>query len=299
MEIIKWPVKTQEMHNHHFDSTMWNDFRFRDDDIVISTYAKSGTTWVQQIVSQLIFKGEAGLQVAEMSPWIDLRVPPRHIKIPALEEQEHRRFFKTHLPVENLNFSPKVKYIYIGRDGRDVLWSLYNHHVTANDFWYEALNETPGLVGPKIGKPADSIVEYYHEWLDKDGFPFWSLWENVDSWWKVRSLPNVMMLHYTNLKKDMPGEIRKIAAFLDLPIEENKWGDILKHCSFEYMKDHATASVPLGGAFWEGGAKTFIHKGVNGRWKDILSEEDSKKYEKIASEKLEPECARWLATGIL
>ncbi len=299
METIKWPVKKQEMHNHHFDSTMWNDFRFRDDDIVISTYAKSGTTWVQQIVSQLIFKGEAGLQVAEMSPWIDLRVPPRHIKIPALEEQEHRRFFKTHLPVENLNFSPKVKYIYIGRDGRDVLWSLYNHHVTANDFWYEALNETPGLVGPKIGKPADSIVEYYHEWLDKDGFPFWSLWENVDSWWKVRSLPNVMMLHYTNLKKDMPGEIRKIAAFLDLPIEENKWGDILKHCSFEYMKDHATASVPLGGAFWEGGAKTFIHKGVNGRWKDILSEEDSKKYEKIASEKLEPECARWLATGIL
>jgi len=71
------PTKTRELHNHHFDSTIWNDFPFRDDDIVISTYAKSGTTWMQQIISQLLFPGEAGLEVAEMSPWLDLRVPPK------------------------------------------------------------------------------------------------------------------------------------------------------------------------------------------------------------------------------
>jgi len=54
---IGWPRKTREMHNHHFDSTVWNDFAFRDDDIVIATYGKSGTTWMQQIVGQLIFRG--------------------------------------------------------------------------------------------------------------------------------------------------------------------------------------------------------------------------------------------------
>src|SRR3546814_13254759 len=72
-----WPQKTRELHSHHFDSTIWNDFRFRDDDIVIATYAKSGTTWVQQIVGQLIFGGRDDLPVAEMSPWLDLRVPPK------------------------------------------------------------------------------------------------------------------------------------------------------------------------------------------------------------------------------
>src|SRR5579871_3639955 len=56
--ILAWPKKTREIHNHHIDSTVWNDFKFRDDDIIISTYNKSGTTWMQQIVSQLLFNGE-------------------------------------------------------------------------------------------------------------------------------------------------------------------------------------------------------------------------------------------------
>ena len=57
MTTIPWPQKQRELHNHHFDSTIWNDFVFRDDDIVIATYGKSGTTWVQQIVGQLLFNG--------------------------------------------------------------------------------------------------------------------------------------------------------------------------------------------------------------------------------------------------
>ena len=107
---LQWPRKTRELHNHHFDSTVWNDFKFRDDDIVIATYGKSGTTWVQQIVSQLIFNGAEGLEVAAMSPWLDLRVPPKEVKLPAVEAQTHRRFLKTHLPIDALQFSPRAKY---------------------------------------------------------------------------------------------------------------------------------------------------------------------------------------------
>ena len=122
------PVKTRELHNNHMDSTVWNDLDFRDDDIVIATYAKSGTTWLQQIISQLIFAGAEGLGVAEMSPWVDLRVPPKEVKLAEIEAQTHRRFLKTHLPVDALVFSPKAKYIYIARDARDVMWSMHNHH---------------------------------------------------------------------------------------------------------------------------------------------------------------------------
>src|ERR687893_3248733 len=85
MNEVAWPRKVRELHSHHFDSTIWNDFRFRDDDIIISTYAKSGTTWIQQIVAQLLFAGAEDLPVAEMSPWLDLRVPPKEVKLPAVE----------------------------------------------------------------------------------------------------------------------------------------------------------------------------------------------------------------------
>lgn len=294
-----WPSKTREIHNHHFDSTIWNDFAFRDDDIVIATYAKSGTTWTQQIVGQLLFEGAKDVDVAELSPWMDLRVPPKDVKLPAVEAQTHRRFLKTHLPVDALVFSPRAKYIYIARDGRDVVWSMYNHHARANASWYAALNETPGRVGPPIESPPDSIVQYYHDWLDLDGHPFWPFWENVRSWWNVRRLPNVLLVHFADLKADMPGQIHRIADFLGIDVPRSKWPAILEHCSFDYMKRHAAKSAPLGGVFWDGGAETFIHKGTNGRWRDVLSREDCLKYERIAMQNLGSDAADWLTNGTL
>jgi len=224
-------------------------------------------------------------------------VPPKEIKLAEVEKQTHRRFLKTHLPVDALVFSPKARYIYIGRDGRDVVWSMYNHHANANRAWYEALNDTPGRVGPPIERPPESIRQYFNDWLARDGHPFWPFWENIRSWWEIRPLPNVMLLHFESLKQDLPGEMKRIADFMGVAVDDTKWPDMLKHCSFDYMKANATPSVPLGGAFWEGGAQTFINKGVNGRWRDTLSPEESAAYSQRAVAELGKDCAHWLATG--
>jgi aryl sulfotransferase len=292
-----WPTKTHELHSHHFDSTIWNDFKFRDDDIVIATYAKAGTTWMQQIVGQMLFGPDPDLAVAELSPWLDLRVPPKDVKLPAVEAQTRRRFLKTHLPVDALVVSPRARYIYIGRDARDVVWSFYNHHANANELWYSALNDTPGRVGPPIDKPPGDVRQYWHEWLERDGYPFWSFWDNARTWWQVRTLPNVLFVHYANMKRDLPGEMRRIAKFLDIPIDERNWPTIVEYCTFDWMKRNAVKSVPLGGAFWDAGAEVFINKGVNGRWSEVLTAAECADYEARAVRELGPECARWLATG--
>lgn len=289
-----WPEKTRELENHHLDSTIWNDFKFRDDDIVIASYAKSGTTWLQQIVSQLIFKGREDLPVAQISPWVDLRVPSKEVKLPELEKQKHRRFMKTHLPVDALVYSPKAKYIYVGRDGRDVAWSLHNHHVNANQLWYDLLNDTPGRVGPPVDRPSSSVKQYYYEWMESDGYPFWPFWENVRSWWSVRELPNLLLLHFSDLKADLPGVISRISNFLEIPIQEENRAAIITHCTFKYMKAHAESTVPMGGTLWDGGAQTFLHKGINGRWREMLSAADNIAYRQRASEELGEECAEWL-----
>jgi aryl sulfotransferase len=296
-KIQNTPRKTGEYQSHHFDSTRWNNFSFRNDDIVIATYSKSGTTWMQQIVGQLIFNGAEGIPVMDLCPWIDFRVLPLDEIMEAVEAMDHRRFLKTHLPLDKLVFSDKAKYIHIARDGRDTLWSLYRHHSNYTENFYEMANEMPGRVGPTIDPPLDDIVEYYHRWLDEDGFPYHPFFSHNQSWWDARDLPNVMLIHFNNLKADLPGQIRKVAEFLEIEIDESVFPKMIEHCTFEYMKDHADDLTPMLSEVFEGGGKSFINKGTNGRWRDRLSAKEIQKYDDIAARRMSTECARWIATG--
>jgi aryl sulfotransferase len=297
MTTTAWPQKTRELHNHHMDSTVWNGFAFRPDDIVIATYAKSGTTWTQQIVGQLIFGGREDVLVHDLSPWLDMRCMPQPQTMEGLEAQTHRRFIKTHLPVDALVFSPKAKYIYVGRDGRDLVWSLHNHHMSANDVWYDALNNTPGLVGPTIERPDPDIRRYFLRWLAEDGYPFWSFWDNAKSWWEVRDLPNVKLIHFSAMKRDLRTAVAEIADFLDIPVTPALLGQVTAHAGFDYMKRNANRMTPLGGTIFEGGGEAFIHKGVNGRWRDVLTPADIAAYKDRALAALGPAGARWFETG--
>lgn len=285
--------------NFAMDSTRWNDFAFRDGDIVIGTWAKSGTTWTQQIVSQLIFNGAEGIAVGDIAPWVDMRVIPLDDVTTLVESQTHRRFLKTHLPADALRFSPLAKYIYIGRDGRDVAWSFFNHLMRMSQELYDAFNDPPGLDGQPVVRPDGDSRAFFNGWLNGEGYNADAFFQNVQSWWDMRTAPNVLLVHFNNLKADMEGEIRRIASFLDIEIDESSWPAIVEHCSFDYMKEHADSLSENFQAFFDGGLKNFIYKGTNGRWRDVLNPDEISRYEDVASKCLSADCARWLATGEL
>jgi aryl sulfotransferase len=293
-----WPVKSREVHNHHMNSTVWNNFKFRDGDIVIATYGKSGTTWVQQIIAQLIFDGAERIEVSKLSPWIDFRLTPPEA-IVGLEHLPHRRFVKTHLPADALVFSPKAKYLYIGRDGRDAAWSFYNHYANFTEERRIALNEVPGLVGPPLPPCTCGAHEFFRTWFENDGAPYWPFWEHIRSWWQIRHAPSVRLIHFNDMKADLARSIREIAEFLGLTPDEAVFQRMVEHCSFDYMKAHASLMAPRGGEPWKGGGRTFINKGTNGRWRDVLTVEEVKKYEAKALAELGRECANWLTHGKL
>ena len=294
---LGWPRKTREIQNCICDSTRWNGFKFRDDDIVIVTYAKSGTTWTQKIVGELIFRG-AAFAVLSSSPWVDFRLHPLDQVMEMLEAQKHRRFLKTHLPLDALVFAPQAKYLYVGRDGRDVAWSLYNHHAGFSDRAYELINSLPGRVGPPLERPTSNILQYYREWLDGGGLPLGgSFWEHNQGWWDARHLPNVLLVHFNNLKTDLPGEMRRIASFLDIKIEEELWPSLVEHCGLDDMRKTASADSQLLDVVFKEGANTFFHKGTNGRWRDVLSSADVQRYVELALANLTPACTHWVATG--
>jgi aryl sulfotransferase len=268
------PGKTREIQTAIFDSTRWNGFRHRDDDIVIVTWGKSGTTWMQQLVSQLVLGAPEGVGALHASPWLDMRILPLEEILGQLEAQAHRRFIKTHLPVDALGVSPMVKYIYVGRDARDIVWSAFNHHASFTPQAYDAFNNTPGRVGPPLEPPAF----------------------DVRGWWEAAQSPNVLLVHFNNLRSDLEGEARRVAEFLDIEVQESLWPAILEHCSFDYMQ-RESAKIEQLDQFFRGGGKTFVFKGTNGRWKDVLSAREIARCDEVAARELTPDCADWLRTG--
>ncbi|CEI61336.1 hypothetical protein FVEN_g5946 [Fusarium venenatum] len=294
----KIPQKTREVNNHHMDSTVWNDVKLRSDDIIIATYSKSGTTWVQQIVSQLIHQGDPTVAAGALSPWVDIRIVPREVMLDMVEAQTHRRFMKTHLPVDSLVWDPKVKYIFIARDGRDMIWSLHHHFYAATPTFYSFFENTG--VTP-FQRPSENPRDMLIDLIEDDTRPTicWPFWSHIRGWWERRDQSNLMLVHFNDLKKDLDGEVRKIAKFLETPdMPEDKFKDVVEHSTFDWMKEHAElAAPPQAAVAWENGAKDFVHKGSNGRWKDVLSEEDNKRYLDKAKEELGEECANWLQNG--
>ena len=154
-ETIAWPRKTREIQTRIYDSTMWNNFPIRDDDIIVATYPKAGTTWTQQIVAQLLFNGDPVVDVMAMSIWLDLRVAPqdRDARLQALEAQTHRRLIKSHLSADALVYSPTARYLYVCRDGRDVAWSLHNHFASFTPAFFEERNALPVADAPAMELP--------------------------------------------------------------------------------------------------------------------------------------------------
>ena len=289
--------KTCELQNHHMDSTRWDNFSYRDGDIVIGTWSKSGTTWLQQIVGQFVFAGAENIPVLEVSPWLDYRATPIEAVYRALEKQQHRRFIKTHLPADALNLSPLAKYLYVARDGRDTVWSWYEFHCTYTDSVYDAINDTPGRMGPPFERPGPDVVEYFHQWLDGNGYPAWPFFANIQSWWDVRNQDNIMLLHFNDLKADLEGEMRRISDFLGFKFHDRDWPQMVEHCTFDYMRKNADQLTPRLAARFVGGAHSLINKGTNARWRETLSQSDLQKYQSFVTKHLSEDCANWLATG--
>jgi len=302
---MKTPERKCVYQCHHFDSTRWNFLDHRPDDIVIATSYKAGTTWTQGIIANLLFPdGRFPAPPEVMSPWLDMRVTPLELVLTGLEAQPHRRFIKTHLPLDGMRYEPDVKYLYVTRDGRDVFMSLWNHYSKLTPEFTALMNAIPGRVGEELPLPPADIHEFWRQWVGRSlfdnevgGWPYWSHLSNVQSWWDFRHVPNIRLVHYNDLLADTETELRGIAQFLGIEVAESAWPGIVDAVSFKQMKARGELYTPGGGIFWQGGVDTFMNKGTNGRWREVLSDTELEQYEAACEQALTPDCRQWLANG--
>jgi len=300
------PKKSREYDQHPIiEGPRWQYYDPRPDDIIITTSYKAGTTWMQTIVANLLYQdGVFPAPVSMMAPWLDMGLPPLEEVVGGLKAQTNRRFIKTHLPLDGLPYYEAARYIFVARDGRDVFMSLWNHHNGYSDEIKAVTKEKAENFGREFPTNYKDPHDFWADWInsswydwESDGYPYWSHLHHAKTWWDYRHLENIHFVHFADLLADPESAIRKIAAFLNIIIDEKMMPGILDRISFGSMKKNFSNIMPEANDIWKGGGKTFMNKGTNGRWKDVLSDAELAQYDKAVARTLTPDAARWLENG--
>jgi Sulfotransferase domain len=202
-------------------------------DVVIATFPKSGTTWLQQICHGLRSRGDMDFpEITFAVPWIerghlfgiDARAPQRFAP---------PRVFKTHL--EYTNLAKGARYIHVIRDPKDVLVSYYRFLAQ-------------GVLDP-AAIPIDAFAEI---WLFADllaepgsgGLPLcphlYNYWRHLLDWWQARQRAPVLTLAYENLQRDLPGHVARVASFLGVDADRELIDLATRQATFAFMAEHRT-----------------------------------------------------------
>jgi aryl sulfotransferase len=293
------------------DSARWEGFAFRDGDIVISTSPKCGTTWIQMVCALLIFqKPDFGRPLGVISPWLDMVIQPLDVVLADLEAQEHRRFIKTHTPLDGLPWDERVTYICVARDPRDVALSWGNHMANLDlDAVLQARSATVGDAdlaellpdGPPV--IADAEIERFWQWVDDttpptQGSPnLRAAIHHLANFWPARERANVVLLHYDDLLENLQAQMRYLAGRIGIDVPEDRWPALVQAASFDEMRRRADELPPgVTEKIWRDNQR-FFSRGTSGQWRNVLGPDDQRRYQERVQELAEPELSAWLHHG--
>lgn len=280
------------------DSARWLGFPLRDGDIVISTRSKSGTTWMQMICALLVFQDPVlPAPLGELSPWLDWVVESRESVYRRLTGQEHRRFVKTHTPLDGLPLDSRATYIVVARHPLDMAVSLYHQ---GDNLDRARIRELTGQVEPEpAAARRPSLTEWLLDWMDADVDPRHALdslpgvlWHLSDAWSR-RHEPNVVLIHYDDLRGDLAGEMRKLASRLDIDVPDARWPQLAEAATFVSMRSRARLLIPdTSGILKEPGA--FFRSGTSGSGRRLLGPDERARYDARVDALADPAMVRWL-----
>ena len=281
------------------DSVRWDGFPFRRGDIVISTRSKSGTTWMQMICALLVFQtSDLPEPLPVMSPWLDHLVVPEEEVYARLEAQRHRRFVKTHTPLDGIPIDERATYIVVARHPLDMAVSLYHQAANLDRERIHRLTNRPEPFRPP--KPPPPLREWLLRWVEEDVSPMEAMdslpgvmWHLSDAWTRRLRQSNVLLVHYDDLLADLTGQMRRIARFLGVGVPEDRWPLLVEAATFNSMRARAGELAPNSSGILKD-TTAFFRRGVSGSGREVLSGGELGRYRERASGLAPPDLLEWL-----
>jgi aryl sulfotransferase len=280
------------------DSGRWTDFPFRDGDIVISTRSKSGTTWVQMICALLIFQtAELPAQLGSLSPWLDFLVTPKDEVYALLAAQEHRRFIKTHTPLDGIPIDDRVTYLVVARHPLDMAVSLYHQ---GNNIDRDRMRSLTGrTTSAAQSAPRMSLHDWLVAWIRSEADPRESMdslpgvmWHLADAW-EQRTQSNILLLHYADLSADLSGQMHAIADRLGITVSNERWRELVDAATFDRMRERSPQLVPGADGVLKDPA-AFFRRGSSGAGREVLTAVEMAEYERRVTTLAPQDLTTWL-----
>jgi len=256
-----------------FRAEVQGKFKLRPkSDIFIVTYPKSGTTWTQQIVRELLFKNDseyyAEMMLANRIPMID---SPSQMQLDVVDQMPSPRVFKAHnstleeLDDIILKGDRTCKFIYVYRDPRDVAASLYCH-IRGNGLTEFTRNAC--------------FDEFYETVVRNENEAFYGLWEtHLGNWLSKRNELNMLVLNFETMKENPQKEIKRVANFLKLNPSEEQIEDIAEKTTLAYMKESNVHGNETGMT------TSVLRTGTVGDWENhFVNKSEAEKMAQIAEE---------------
>ena len=279
------------------DSGRWDGFPFRPGDIVISTRSKSGTTWMQMICALLVFQTpDLPAPLGQLSPWLDFLTTPLAEVRARLDAQRHRRFIKTHTPLDGIPLDPRATYLVVARHPLDMAVSLYHQGDNIDRARMQELTGQPVPAGPP--RRRSPLKQWLLGWIDSEDDPREEMdslpgvmWHLSDSWAR-RSQPNVLLFHYDDLSADLAGQMRRLAGELGITVPGPAWPGLVRAATFEQMRARADRFVPGGGVLKSSAA--FFRRVSSGAGRELLTDVEFAHYLARAAQLAPPDLLGWL-----
>lgn len=239
-------------------------FATRPDDLFISSYPRSGTTWLQQILVVLAHDGDpGGTHISQHAPWFERNLALGTRRVGDFDALPAPRIFKSHLP---LAWLPRGgRYVYALRDGRDVAVSYYHLYRSHLGFTGDFEAFLPLFLAGRL---------QYGSWF-----------KHVAGWQQVAARPDVHLLRYEALQRDLAGEMRALSRFCGFGHDDARIATLAEQCSFAYMKarqdhfDHATETPHQGGM----ARGQFVRSGRSGGFTDYFDDAAIARFEREAA----------------